>query len=148
MNHSNTPKSQRRGVLVGGCFDLLHYGHVQFLKEAKAHGDYLVVALESDKNVHRMKGDSRPIHTQEQRKEMLESISFVDEVISLSPMSTDQEYADLVKRIKPHVIAVTDGDPIIDKKKQHADAVGAQLVVIPKIPTPSTSQLAKLLGLE
>ena len=135
-------------ILVGGCFDLLHYGHIRFLEEAKKQGDWLVVALESDENVRRMKGDSRPIHSQEQRKEMLEAISFVDEVISLPPMATDQEYADLVKRIKPHAIAVTDGDPIVEKKKSHAQTVGAQLVIIPKIPTPSTSQLAKLLGLE
>lgn len=135
-------------ILVGGCFDLLHYGHIKFLEEAKILGDHLVVALESDENVRRMKGDSRPIHTQKQRKEMLEAISVVDEVISLSPISTDQEYADLVKRIKPHVIAATQGDPIVEKKKSHAQLVGAQLVVIPKIPTPSTSQLAKLLGLE
>ncbi len=146
--HESVSMKKNRIILVGGCFDLLHYGHVQFLKEAKAHGDYLVVALESDENVRKMKGEQRPIHTQEQRKEMLEAISVVDEVISLPPMTTDEEYAELVKRIKPHSIAVTEGDPIIDKKKQHADAVGAQLVIIPKIPTPSTSQLAKLLGLE
>ncbi len=138
----------KKVVLVGGCFDLLHYGHIKFLKEAKKYGDYLVIALESDENVRRMKGDSRPIHTQPKRKEMLEAVSVVDEVISLPPMTTDLEYADLVKRIKPHIIAVAEGDPIVDKKKQHAQTVGAQLVTIPKIPTPSTSQLAKLLGLE
>lgn len=135
-------------VLAGGCFDLLHYGHIKFLQEAKSLGDWLVVALESDENVRRMKGESRPIHSQTQRKEMLEAISFVDEVLSLSPMLSDQEYKDLVKRIKPHVIAITEGDPITEKKKSHAEVIGAQLVVIPKILTPSTSQLAKLLGLE
>ncbi|MBI3343244.1 adenylyltransferase/cytidyltransferase family protein, partial [Candidatus Gottesmanbacteria bacterium] len=58
-------------ILVGGCFDLLHYGHIRFLEEAKKLGDHLVVALESDENVRRMKGEGRPIHTQAQRKEML-----------------------------------------------------------------------------
>lgn len=135
-------------ILVGGCFDLLHFGHINFLKDAKKYGDYLFVALESDENVRRMKGDNRPIHTQKQRKEMLEAVSVVDEVISLSPMTSDQEYLNLVQRIKPHVIAVTQGDPIVDKKQSHADSVGAHLVIIPKISTPSTSQLAKLLGLE
>lgn len=143
-----TNLTNKKIVLVGGCFDLLHYGHIKFLQEAKSHGDYLVIALESDENVRRMKGDNRPIHTQKQRKEMLEAISFVDEVISLPPMSRDQEYMDLVNRIKPQVIAVTEGDPITEKKKSHAQIVGAQLVIVPKIPTPSTSQLAKLLGLE
>lgn len=135
-------------VLVGGCFDLLHFGHISFLKQAKALGDYLVVALESDENARRMKGDNRPIHNQKQRKEMLEALSVVNEVLMLPPMKTNEEYDALVNRIKPAIIAVTEGDPILDKKKNQAEAVGAQLVVIPKIHTPSTSQLAKLLGLE
>ena len=135
-------------VLVGGCFDLLHYGHTKFLESSKSRGDYLVVALESDENVRRMKGDARPIHSQQQRKEMLEALSVVDEVISLPSMSSDQEYADLTSKIKPQVIAVTEGDPILDKKRRHASSVDAELVVIPKVPTPSTSQLSKLLGLE
>lgn len=135
-------------VLVGGCFDLLHYGHVRFLEEAKKLGDYLVVALESDENVRRMKGEGRPIHSQTQRKEMLEALSCIDEVIALPPMDTDADYKNLVTAVKPDVIAVTQGDPILDKKQKQADVIGARLVVIPKIPTPSTSQLAKLLGLE
>lgn len=135
-------------VLVGGCFDLLHFGHISFLKQAKAHGNHLVVALESDENVRRMKGDNRPIHGQEQRKEMLEALTFVDEVLALPPMSTDKAYDDLVNNLKPQVIATTEGDPILDKKRQQAETIGAELVVIPKIHTPSTSQLAKLLELE
>ena len=58
-------------VLVGGCFDFIHFGHISFLKQAKASGDYLIVALESDENVRLAKGDARPIHTQEQRKQKL-----------------------------------------------------------------------------
>lgn len=151
MNHTKLYEQNSAGkrvVLVGGCFDLLHYGHINFLKHAKEHGDYLVVALESDKNVRRMKGDNRPIHSQAQRKEMLEALSFVDEVIALPPMNTNEDYENLVKKIKPHFIAVTEGDPITDIKKTQAVANSAELVIIPKIHTPSTSQLAKLLGLE
>lgn len=135
-------------VLVGGCFDILHFGHITFLKQAKMLGDSLIVALESDGNVKRVKGDMRPIHTQEQRKAMLEALSFVDEIIPLPPMNTDQEYVTFVQKIQPSTIAVTEGDPILEKKRQQANLVGANLVVIPKIRTPSTSQLAKLLGLE
>ncbi len=135
-------------VLVGGSFDLLHFGHTEFLRQAKALGDWLVVALESDENVNRMKGNGRPIHSQHQRRKMLQSLSFVDEVLLLQPMKTDEEYASLVKKVQPHVIAVTEGDPILDKKKGHAVAVGAQVIVIPKIHTPSTSMITKLLGLE
>ncbi len=135
-------------VLVGGCFDLLHFGHISFLKQAKSLGDYLIVALESDEDVRRMKGDARPVHTQAQRKVMLESLSFVDEVIALPPMHGYPDYLELVKKIKPAVIAVTEGDHARDKKMEQAKTIGATLVEIPKIHTPSTSQLAKLLGLE
>lgn len=135
-------------VLVGGCFDLLHFGHISFLKQAKSYGDYLVVALESDENVRRKKGEARPIHNQSQRKEMLEALNFVDEVITLPPLHGYNDYLDLVRKIRPTVIAVTEGDPKISEKQQQADKVMAKLAVIPKIHTPSTSQLAKLLGLE
>ncbi|HLD24785.1 MAG TPA: adenylyltransferase/cytidyltransferase family protein [Patescibacteria group bacterium] len=135
-------------VLVGGCFDLLHYGHINFLEEAKKLGDHLVVALESDENVRRMKGDARPIHTQKQRKAMLEALTVVDEVISLPSLKTDAEYEALVKNVHPSIIAITQGDPMERKKRSHASLIGAEVVVIPKIHTPSTSQLSKLLGLE
>lgn len=135
-------------VLVGGCFDLLHYGHVRFLEEAKKLGNTLIVALESDENVRKMKGDGRPIHTQQQRKEMLEALSCIDEVIALPPMNTHQDYYDLVTRVAPNIIAITEGDPLEANKKEQAAKAAARLVVIPKISTPSTSQLAKLLGLD
>lgn len=135
-------------VLVGGCFDLLHYGHIKFLEEAKTLGDYLIVALESDENVRKMKGDSRPIHTQEQRKIMLESLRFVDEVIALPPLDSDEDYAKLVTQVAPAIIAVTQGDPMEEKKRTHAKHVGASVAIISKVHTPSTSQLAKLLELE
>lgn len=135
-------------VLVGGCFDFIHFGHVSFLKAAKNMGDWLVVALESDENVRRMKGPTRPIHTQEQRKTMLESLRFVDEVIALPPMNSDVEYAELVARVAPFVIALTQGDSMEEKKRQHAARIGAEIVIVPKVHTPSTSQLAKLLELE
>ena len=112
------------------------------------NGDYLIVALESDENVRRMKGENRPLHSQLQRRVMLEALSFVDEVIPLPPMKSDQEYRELVLNVHPQVIAITEGDTIRQKKEAFAGEVGATVVVIPKIHTPSTSQLAKLLGLE
>ena len=139
---------KKKIVLVGGCFDLLHYGHISFLKQAKSLGDYLVVALESDENVKRMKGNARPIHTQVQRKQMLETLSCVDEVIALPPMQGDRDYGNFVQKIKPTIIAITQGDTAKDKKLAQAKNIGARIFEIPKIHTPSTSQLAKLLGLE
>src|SRR3989344_5466470 len=107
-------------VLVGGCFDLIHFGHIHFLKKAKAMGDYLVVALESDANVRKLKGKGRPVHNQGQRRQMLKAISFVDQVIALPKMKSDEDYRALVKRVSPKVIAVTKGDKLTIKKKEHA----------------------------
>jgi rfaE bifunctional protein nucleotidyltransferase chain/domain len=135
-------------VLVGGCFDLLHYGHIAFLKQSKKLGDYLLVLLESDENVKRLKGEGRPFHTQTQRKEMLESLSFVDEVLKLKPIQGNQAYYKIVEKIQPAIIACTEGDPLLEHKIKQAEQMGAKAAVIPKISTPSTSQLAKLLGLE
>ncbi|QQG41524.1 MAG: adenylyltransferase/cytidyltransferase family protein [Candidatus Woesebacteria bacterium] len=135
-------------VLVGGCFDILHYGHIHFLKHAKALGNHLVIALESDKNIKKLKGVGRPIHDQNKRREVLESLNFVDEVIILKDEMRDSDYFELVDRVRPLVIAVTAGDPMIEKKKSHAFKVGAKVIEIPKIDSPSTTQIARLLELE
>ncbi len=138
----------KKTVLVGGCFDFIHFGHIHFLQSAKNLGDHLIVALESDENVRRRKGDSRPIHTQQKRQRMLEALRFVDEVMPLPTMTTDTDYFNLVNQIRPGIIAVTSGDPYIEHKRRQATAVGAQIIEIRKITTPSTTQLAKLLELE
>jgi FAD synthetase len=140
--------ANKKIVLVGGCFDLLHFGHISFLKQAKSYGDYLMVALESDENVRKNKGPSRPIHTQAQRKEMLQALTVVGEVVELPPMSEDEEYFAFIRKIKPAVIALTEGDPMLTKKMEQAKQNDAKVVIISKIHTPSTSQLTKLLGLE
>ena len=127
-------------VLVGGCFDILHYGHIYFLKKAKKLGDLLVVALESDENTKKLKGPKRPIHTQKQRQKMLESLRFVDKVIALPPMKSDSDYEKLVRKVNPDIIAVTAGDT--------KNTFRVKTVIIPKIKTPSTTQIAKLLKIE
>lgn len=135
----------RRVVLVGGCFDFIHFGHIHFLTEAKRLGDHLLVALESDENVKRRKGNTRPIHTQEKRAIMLRALSAVDEVLALPTMEKDSDYAALVSQIKPAVIAITQDDPYFVHKQKQAHSVGASLIAIPKIQTPSTSDLAQIL---
>lgn len=143
-----TTNKDKTRVLVGGCFDVLHVGHIHFLTHAKKLGDILIVALESDENVKMRKGSSRPIHTQEQRKGMLEALLVVNEVICLPTMKHDSAYQELVLHINPDIIAVTEGDPYTVHKKKQAKSIQAVVVEIPKIHTPSTSQLAKLIGLE
>ena len=65
-------------IFVNGCFDVLHPGHIQLFKYAKSLGDYLIVAIDSDKKVAEMKGPERPIFSQNDRSETLEAIRYID----------------------------------------------------------------------
>jgi FAD synthetase len=137
-----------RIVLVGGCFDILHIGHVRFLSEARRMGDYLIVLLESDKKVKDLKGENRPVFIQSERAEMLSSLRSVDLVVVLPMMEDDRDYSNLVKTIKPNVIAVTENDPRIEKKRRQAEEAGGELKIIPFTKTFSSSKLVEILGIE
>jgi FAD synthetase len=139
-------KNNKKIVLVGGCFDVLHLGHVTFLDKAKKLGNKLVVLLESDENIKKDKGNNRPINNQKNRAKMLMSLKAVDQVIRLPEMKTNKEYFDLVKKIKPSIIAITDGDKRFLQKKEQAKIVGAKLVkVIKLIPHQSTSRVMEII---
>jgi rfaE bifunctional protein nucleotidyltransferase chain/domain len=137
-----------RIVLTGGCFDILHIGHVRFLSEAKKLGQYLVILLENDKNVKRLKGENKPVFRQEERAEMLSALESVDLVVLLPMMEKDSDYLNLIEEIKPDIIAVTENDPQLEKKKGQAKKIGGALKVIPMIKTLSTSKLAKIVGVD
>lgn len=128
-------------VLVGGCFDLLHYGHFTFLQQAKKEGDVLVIALESDEFIIKSK-KRKPIHSQQQRAEILASLQMVDDIILLPLLNTNEEYAGLVSTVKPNIIAVTEGDPNIVQKEKHGKRVNATVVVVsPLVSEFSTTQI-------
>ncbi len=74
----NLKKTGKTVVFANGCFDLIHVGHIRYLKEAKELGDILVVALNSDSSVHRLKGKDRPFMNENERAVVLSSFSFVD----------------------------------------------------------------------
>ncbi len=120
-------------VLVGGCFDILHPGHVIFLEKAKKAGDILIVLLESDEKVRQLKGSNRPVHTQRQRAKVLSALRFVDSVISLPFMDSESQYDKLILKIKPDIIAVTKGYANINYYKRTAKAVGARLKFVTNI---------------
>ncbi|MEI7653354.1 MAG: adenylyltransferase/cytidyltransferase family protein [bacterium] len=116
-------------VLVGGCFDVIHFGHVAFLKAAKKTGDMLVVALENDEFI-RTRKNREPFHTHIQRAEMLSELRTVDTVVMLPVMQGTEDYLTLVQRIHPSVIAVTTGDTQLSNKQLFADRVGARLIEV------------------
>lgn len=145
INQLNKLEKSQEIVLVGGCFDILHLGHISFLKEAKKLGKTLVILLESDATIKKLKGVDRPINNQQNRAEMLINLNIVDWVILL-PEINGQQYTDLIKEIKPSVIAITKGDEKTEIKKTQAKLVSAKLVeVIKRIPSYSTSHIIEIL---
>lgn len=142
-------KAGKTIVLAGGCFDLLHIGHLQFLEKAKKEGDILTIALENDANVKQIKGLNRPINSQEDRAKILASVSLINYIILLPKMEGHKDYFSLVQALKPDVIAVTKGDPYLEQKQKQARMVGGKLrVVIGHLKSSSTSQLVKILGID
>ena len=108
---------KERIVFTNGCFDLLHPGHVRYLAEAKALGDILVVAINSDESVQRLKGPTRPINNVNFRREMLLGLKSVDYVCVFAE---DTPY-DIVRQVMPNVV-VKGGDWAIK------DIVGHELM--------------------
>ena len=128
-------------VLAGGCFDVLHPGHVIFLERAKKAGDCLIVLLESDEKVKELKGVDRPVHNQKMRARVLSALKSVDYVVMLSLMRKNNEYDELIKKIDPDVIAATQGDINIHHRRV-AQLTGAKLEIVTNIiGNYSTSQI-------
>ena len=89
-----------RVVFVNGCFDLLHFGHVSFLKRAAAYGDSLVVGINSDSSVRSIKGPSRPIMSESERRSSLLILDFVDDVRIFEKSNPGE----LIRELRPDVI--------------------------------------------
>ena len=87
-------------VMVNGTFDILHRGHLELLHYAKSQGDYLLVAIDTDRRVAELKGPTRPINTQSDRMFMLHSLKCVDYV---KTFNSTEELAELMKTYKPNV---------------------------------------------
>ncbi len=137
----------KRVVLAGGCFDILHIGHITFLEKAKAAGDSLFVMLESDTRIKKIKGENRPINSQEIRAKILAAIEVVDFVILLAPNLIDQVYDEMIIKLKPAIIATTQGDLSRSHKERQAAKVGCRVIDVAEyIKNQSTSRFIKLLG--
>jgi len=119
-------------VLVGGCFDIIHAAHIKFLRLSKEQGKILVVLLESDANIRKLKGKNRPLNNQNTRAENLSKIEYVDYIILLKKPTSSNYYYNLVKLIQPDIIAVTSGDPLISVKKIQAEEVSGRVVEVMK----------------
>lgn len=140
-------QEKKKVVLAGGCFDILHLGHITFLEKAKSYGDTLCVMIEADETITAAKGSKRPINNQQDRAKMLSALAVVDYVIILPPGMTDDAYDTLVFAIKPAIIATTQGDEHRNHKERQAAAIGAQVVdAVAQIENQSTTRLISILN--
>lgn len=125
-------RGSKKLVFTNGCFDIFHYGHLYLLRESKKRGDILVVGLNSDDSIKRLKGVSRPINLLEHRYELLMELGCVDHVI---PFDEDTP-VELIKLLRPNLL-VKGGDYRIE------DIIGSEYcdetTVVPYLPSLSTS---------
>jgi D-beta-D-heptose 7-phosphate kinase/D-beta-D-heptose 1-phosphate adenosyltransferase len=132
---------QRKGkkiVFTNGCFDILHRGHVTYLNQARDLGDLLIVGINSDESVKRLKGPERPVNMLEDRAYVLSALKSVDYVI---PFEEDTPL-NLINLIMPDIL-VKGGDYTIDRiiGAQEVLANGGKVEIIPFVPGKSTSAI-------
>lgn len=127
-------------VMTNGCFDIIHPGHVQYLKEAKALGDRLLVAVNSDESVSRLKGPSRPINSLEHRMAVLAGLESVDWVV---PFNEDTPAA-LIEKVLPDIL-VKGGDYKVEDIAGHkaVQQHGGQVIILSFKDNCSTSAIVK-----
>lgn len=138
---------KKRIVLAGGCFDILHVGHIEFFHQAKKHGDVLIIMLESDEQIRKLKGKNRPVNTQSDRAQILSALLDIDYIILLPSGMRNADYDSLIFSIKPAIIATTEADPSLEHKTRQAKALHVPVVdVVKKIENQSTSRIAQLIS--
>lgn len=131
-------KKGKRIVFTNGCFDILHRGHVTYLNQARDLGDLLIVGINSDESVKRLKGPERPVNMLEDRAYVLSALKSVDYVI---PFEEDTPL-NLINLIMPDIL-VKGGDYTIDRivGAQEVLAHGGRVEIIPFVPGKSTSAI-------
>lgn len=135
---AKTKKENKKIVFTNGCFDLLHRGHIEYLKKAKTLGDILVIGLNSDYSIRRIKGKDRPIQDQKDRAEILASLYFVDYVCifdELTPLK-------LISKLVPDIL-VKGGDWKIRNivGKETVESHGGKVLNIKMVKGKSTRRI-------
>lgn len=136
-------KLGKRIVFTNGCFDLIHKGHIKLLKNAKKQGEMLILGLNSDNSVGKLKGKRRPIYSQEKRARILSHFSYVDYIIIFNELTPGK----LIKNIIPDILVK--GKDYTNKKivgKEIVEANGGRVVLVPLSKGYSTTKLIRNKG--
>lgn len=130
----------RRIVFTNGCFDILHVGHTRYLTQARALGDVLLVAINSDSSTREIKGASRPIVPEDERAEMLAALECVDYVTIFDDVSPRK----LIAEILPDVL-VKGGDYKLEEihGREEVERAGGRVVALPFIEGQSTTSIIR-----
>lgn len=142
-NLVSTWKSEGKSIVfTNGCFDVLHYGHVSYLSEAKDLGDKMIIGLNSDASVRRLKGETRPVNGQQERATLLAALNFVDAVVIFEEDTPEK----LIKATHPDVL-VKGGDYTIDTivGADFVQSYGGVVKTIPLVENFSTTKILKRL---
>lgn len=128
----------KKVVMTNGCFDLLHGGHIHLFREAKKYGDILIVALNDDASITKIKGPMRPIFKLSERIEILEAVEYINFLVSFKEETPKK----LISRILPDVL-VKGGDwgenEIVGREE--VESAGGKVVVAPYLPGSSTTEI-------
>ena len=135
---SDLKKNKKSIVFTNGCFDILHAGHIDYLEKAKALGDVLIVGVNSDASVKRIKGEKRPVVKQKYRLRLLEGVQSIDHIM----LFDDNTPLSLIKKISPNVLVK--GADWKDKGvigEEFVNTYGGRVELIELLPGISTSSI-------
>lgn len=133
-------KDGKKIVTTNGCFDILHIGHIRYLREAKKLGDVLIVGVNSDKSIKKIKGGNRPIIPENERMEILAALECVDFVFLFDDLNPIK----WINKLKPD-IHVKGGDYTIDKiiERNAVESYGGKIMLVGKVEGISTTDIIK-----
>lgn len=124
-------------VFTNGCFDILHVGHVRFLTEARQLGDRLIIGLNSDRSIRKLKGKGRPIFSFMERAEVLSALWMVDKIV----MFNEDEPAKLIQEITPHVLVKGADWAHYVSGREWVESHGGKVVLLPLTGGASSSMI-------
>ena len=135
---SGTFRKENKIVFTNGCFDLLHRGHVYYLAKAREMGDVLVIGLNSDSSVSRLKGKGRPLNNQNARAEVLGALGMVDHII----LFEEDTPLNLINKVKPDLL-IKGGDYKVEDIVGYKEVIsrGGEVLTIPILPGYSTTSI-------